>query len=66
MKRRSCFVDIRFLLDIQSLYGLVLICYSPVFTNGFLDSWNGPCMVMNVFTESDFRVENLIAVFAQS
>lgn len=44
----------------------VFICYIPVFSNGFLDSWDDQWMVMNVFTESGFRLENLIAVFTQS
>lgn len=66
MKRQNNFVAIRLLFGFLLLYGLVTVCYLPVFSNGFLDSWDDQWMVMNVFTESGFRMENLIAVFTQS
>lgn len=66
MKKRNNIVRIRFLSDFLLLYGLVALCYSLVFFNGFLDSWDDQWMVMNVFTESDFRKENLMEVFTQS
>ena len=66
MKKRNNIVRIRFLSDFLLLYGLVALYYSPVFFNGFLDSWDDQWMVMNVFTESDFRKENLMEVFTQS
>ena len=66
MKVRNKVVDIRLLFGFLLLYGLVAVCYLPVFSNGFLDSWDDQWMVMNVFTESGFRLENLIAVFTQS
>ena len=66
MKKRNNIVRIRFLSDFLLLYELVALCYSPVFFNGFLDSWDDQWMVMNVFTESDFRKENLMEVFTQS
>lgn len=66
MKKLNNIVNFKFLLGFLLLYGLVAFCYSPVFSNGFLDSWDDQWMVMNVFTESGFRMENLIAVFTQS
>ena len=66
MKKQNNMVNFKFLLGFLLLYGLVAFCYSPVFSNGFLDSWDDQWMVMNVFTESGFRMENLIAVFTQS
>ena len=63
---RNKVVDIRLLFGFLLLYGLVAVCYLPVFSNGFLDSWDDQWMVMNVFTECGFRLENLIAVFTQS
>lgn len=35
MKKRNNIVRIRFLSDFLLLYGLVALCYSPVFFNGF-------------------------------
>lgn len=66
MRKRNNIVNFRFLFSFMLLYGVVLVCYSPVFTNGFLDSWDDQWMVMNVFTESGFRIENLVAIFTQS
>lgn len=66
MKKRNNIVNLKFLLGFLLLYGLVAVCYSPVFSNGFLDSWDDQWMVMNGFTESGFRMENLIVVFTQS
>lgn len=66
MKKLNNIVNFKFLLGFLLLYGLVAFCYSPVFSNGFLDSWDDQWMVMNIFTESGFRMENLIAVFTQS
>ena len=39
MKKLNNIVNFKFLLGFLLLYGLVAFCYSPVFSNGFLDSW---------------------------
>ena len=44
---------------------LVFVCYFPVFSNGFLDSWDDQWMVMNTYTESGWSLENLFAIFTQ-
>lgn len=66
MKKRNNIVNLGFLLGFLLLYGVVTFCYSPVFSNGFLDSWDDQWMVMNVFTENGFRMENLMALFTHS
>ena len=45
---------------------VVFICYIPIFSNGFLDSWDDQWMVMNVYTGSGWTWENLLAIFTQS
>lgn len=45
---------------------VVFICYMPIFSNGFLDSWDDQWMVMNVYTGSGWTWENLLAIFTQS
>ena len=51
---------------IPLLYGILLVCYYPVFSNGFLDSWDDQWMVMNVYTESGWSVKNIYAIFMQT
>ena len=45
---------------------ITFLVYYSTLKNGFLTGWDDQWMVMNVFTESGFRMENLIAVFTQS
>ena len=40
MKKQNNMVNFKFLLGFLLLYGLVAFGYSPVFSNGFLDSWD--------------------------
>ena len=44
MKKLNNIVNFKFLLGFLLLYGLVAFCYSPVFSNGFLDSWDDQWM----------------------
>lgn len=45
---------------------ILLLCYFPIFSNGFLDSWDDQWMVKNVFTESGWSAGNLYAIFMHS
>lgn len=45
---------------------ITLLIYFPVFSNGFVDSWDDQWMVVNTYTESGWTFENLYSVFTQS
>ena len=47
------------------LYVIVLICYYPIFSNGFLDAWDDQWMVMNAYTEKGWNLTNVYAILTQ-
>lgn len=51
MKKRNNIVNLKFLLGFLLLYGLVAVCYSPVFSNGFLDWWDDQWMVRGIIRQ---------------
>lgn len=48
------------------LYIIVVLCYHPIFSNGFLDAWDDQWMVINIYTETGWSPENMITIFTQS
>ena len=54
----------RYIQGLKDIGGALAITFGM--SQVFLDSWDDQWMVMNVFTESDFRKENLMEVFTQS
>ena len=47
------------------LYVILLICYYPIFSNGFLDAWDDQWMVMNAYTEKGWNLTNVYAILTQ-
>lgn len=46
-------------------FSIIILCHSPLFSNGFLYSWDDQWMVINKFTERGWSLDNLITVFTK-
>lgn len=44
---------------------VTVCCYFPIFSNGFLETWDDQWMVMNIYTEEGWKWENLLTIFSE-